>query len=86
MPVVDEPRPPVPALLARPAIREPIEPGRQPIPREPERFTAIHIGNIDVEILAAPEPARPATTIAEPAVAPSPLARGFTLPIGLRQS
>jgi hypothetical protein len=54
-----------------------------------EHFTGVHIGSVEIEILPPPDAAKP--PVALPAAAPAaravtPLARGFTSSIGLRQS
>lgn len=57
--------------------------------RATERFTGIHIGTVEVEILPSPDPVKPpvASTPAPPSVgASTQLARGLTSSIGLRQS
>ena len=62
-------------------------------PREPaivtERFTGIHIGSVEVEILPSPNPVTPPVAVATArasTVAVTRLARGLTSSIGLRQS
>jgi hypothetical protein len=92
-------RPPRPAPEAAAARPRRTDPGA-PVPRTPpaadthvmpERAPAdspasVHIGSIEVTLLSAPEPPAPTPTRAAPAPAPaSPLARGLTSMIGMRQ-
>jgi hypothetical protein len=54
-----------------------------------ERFTGVHIGSVEVEILPPPDPVQPpvASPPAPPSVGtPTQLSRGLTSSIGLRQS
>jgi hypothetical protein len=57
-----------------------------------ERFTGVHIGSVEVEILPVPDSMKPPVAMAPAPPAPAsatavlPLARGFTSWIGLRQS
>lgn len=78
---------PPPAL--RPAVRD--DPGPAPS-RDPASATpdatagGVHIGSVEIQIVPAHEPPpRPAPAVAPRAVV-APLSRGFTSPIGLRQS
>jgi hypothetical protein len=71
-----------PEVPARPAQRETPEPADQ-------RFTGIHIGSLEVQILPPPEAViQPVhgRSVASNAAPAAPLARGFTSAIGLRQS
>ena len=79
--------PPVP--LEPPAPRAHVDAGARPAPAPARRFTGIHIASVEVRVQPAPVPApspalpAPVPTNAQPA---TPLARGLTSLIGLRQS
>lgn len=83
-------QPPAPSNsrhLARAGLEAPRVPA-MPLPEN--RFTGVHIGSVDVQIVSAAEPAaRPVVRAPVASNRPSPqgpLARGLTSPFGLRQS
>jgi hypothetical protein len=93
-PVTQAPRAEAVAATARGPLSLPspaASPGPASRPTPPpaaERFTGVHIGSLEVQILSPPELVTP--PIARPPAASkavlTPLARGFTSSIGLRQS
>jgi hypothetical protein len=84
------PTPAMPTRAIVPAPRQTPAGAPRATPPSTERFTGIHIGAVDVQILPPPDPvkppaAAPAASRPKPATA-SQLARGLTSSIGLRQS
>ena len=68
----------------RETTREPTRATPTAVATAPDRFTSIHIGSVEVEIVAPP-PASAEPAAAAPAPL-APLARGLSTSIGLRQS
>jgi hypothetical protein len=80
-----------PATVVPPTIERQQEVARPPAatPSEtPQRFTDVHIGSIEVEIVSPPEPGQPeipAAATATPRDFGIPIARKVTCHYGLRQ-